>query len=113
MKMAGHPSVRLIWYPGEGHGNRKRLGRADYVHRTLAWFDHYLMDRQRLGRADARFGHQRGDGAAEGGLDAVWFSDKAGPPGVPPLFPRVFSPITEAENPPRTPGGGSRTRHDR
>jgi len=44
MKMAGHPSVRLIWYLGEGHGNRKRWGRADYVTRTLAWFDHYLMD---------------------------------------------------------------------
>jgi dipeptidyl aminopeptidase/acylaminoacyl peptidase len=44
MKMVGHPSVRLIWYPGEGHGNRKRWGRADYVFRTLAWFDHYLME---------------------------------------------------------------------
>jgi dipeptidyl aminopeptidase/acylaminoacyl peptidase len=44
LKMAGHPSVRLIWYPGEGHGNRKRWGRADFVHRTLGWFDHYLMD---------------------------------------------------------------------
>jgi len=44
MKMAGHPSVRLIWYPGEGHGNRKRFGRADFVHRSLAWFDWYLMD---------------------------------------------------------------------
>ena len=44
MKMAGHPSVRLIWYPGEGHGNSKRWGRADYVFRTLAWFDHYLME---------------------------------------------------------------------
>jgi dipeptidyl aminopeptidase/acylaminoacyl peptidase len=45
MKMAGHPSVRLIWYPGEGHGNRKRWGRADFVHRSIAWFDHYLMDK--------------------------------------------------------------------
>jgi dipeptidyl aminopeptidase/acylaminoacyl peptidase len=44
LKMAGHPSVRLIFYPGEGHGNRKRFGREDYVHRTMAWFDHYLMD---------------------------------------------------------------------
>jgi len=44
MKMAGHPSVRLIWYPGEGHGNRKRWGRSDFVHRSLAWFNHYLMD---------------------------------------------------------------------
>ncbi|MBU8869578.1 MAG: S9 family peptidase [Gemmatimonadales bacterium] len=42
LKMAGHPSVRLIFYPGEGHGNRKRFGREDFVHRTMAWFDHYL-----------------------------------------------------------------------
>jgi dipeptidyl aminopeptidase/acylaminoacyl peptidase len=44
LKMAGHPAVRLIYYPGEGHGNTKRFGRADFVHRTLAWFDHYLQD---------------------------------------------------------------------
>jgi dipeptidyl aminopeptidase/acylaminoacyl peptidase len=44
MKMAGHPSVRLIWYPGEGHGNRQRFGRQDFVLRTLAWFDWYLKD---------------------------------------------------------------------
>lgn len=44
LKMAGHPSVRLIWYPGEGHGNRKRFGRQDFVMRTLAWFDWYLQE---------------------------------------------------------------------
>jgi dipeptidyl aminopeptidase/acylaminoacyl peptidase len=43
LKMAGHPAVRLIYYPGEGHGNAKRFGRADYLHRTLAWFDWYLL----------------------------------------------------------------------
>ncbi|MBE0566023.1 MAG: S9 family peptidase [Krumholzibacteria bacterium] len=44
LKMAGHPSVRLVYYPGEGHGNAKRFGREDALHRTMAWFDHYLLD---------------------------------------------------------------------
>ncbi len=44
LKVAGHPAVRLVWYPGEGHGNSKRFGRADYVHRTVAWFQWYLLD---------------------------------------------------------------------
>jgi dipeptidyl aminopeptidase/acylaminoacyl peptidase len=44
LKMAGHPAVRLVWYPGEGHGNSKRFGRLDLVTRILDWFDWYLMD---------------------------------------------------------------------
>jgi len=44
LQMAGHPSVRLIYYPGEGHGNTKRFGRADFLNRSLAWFDHYLLE---------------------------------------------------------------------
>ncbi len=44
LKLAGHPSVRLVFYPGEGHGNSKRFGREDALYRTLAWFDHYLLD---------------------------------------------------------------------
>lgn len=44
LKMAGHPSVRLVYYPGEGHGNSKRFGREDALRRTMAWFDHYLLD---------------------------------------------------------------------
>ncbi len=44
LKMSGHPAVRLIFYPGEGHGNRKRWGREDAIFRTMAWFDHYLLD---------------------------------------------------------------------
>ena len=44
LKMAGHPSVRLVLYPGEGHGNAKRFGREDSLYRTMAWFDHYLLD---------------------------------------------------------------------
>ncbi len=44
MKMAGHPAVRLVYYPGEGHGNRKRFGRVDFLNRSMAWFDHYLLE---------------------------------------------------------------------
>ena len=42
LKMAGHPAVRLIWYPGEGHGNRKRFEREDFTYRNVAWFEYYL-----------------------------------------------------------------------
>ena len=34
--------VRLVLYPGEGHGNRSNVSRYDYALRTLRWFDHYL-----------------------------------------------------------------------
>ncbi len=44
LKMAGHPAVRLVYYPGEGHGNSKRFGREDFLARNLAWFDYYLLD---------------------------------------------------------------------
>lgn len=44
LKMAGHPAVRLVWYPGEGHGNRERFGRTDFVHRNLDWFRYYLLE---------------------------------------------------------------------
>ncbi|MFT5234451.1 MAG: dipeptidyl aminopeptidase/acylaminoacyl peptidase [Candidatus Krumholzibacteriia bacterium] len=43
LKMSGHPSVRLIYYPGEGHGNNKRFGRTDFLNRVIAWFDYYLL----------------------------------------------------------------------
>ena len=35
--------VRLVWYPGEGHGNTRASSRFDYSHRMLQWFDTYLM----------------------------------------------------------------------
>ncbi len=44
LKMAGDPAVRLVYYPGEHHGNAKRFGREDALLRTLAWFDWYLQD---------------------------------------------------------------------
>jgi len=44
LKMAGDPSVRLVTYPGEHHGNSRRFGREDVLLRTMAWFDWYLKD---------------------------------------------------------------------
>ena len=35
--------VRLVWYPGEGHGNTRASSRFDYSYRMLQWFDTYLM----------------------------------------------------------------------
>ncbi len=34
--------VRLVLYPGEGHGNRNATARLDYNLRMLRWFDLYL-----------------------------------------------------------------------
>lgn len=35
--------VRLIYYPGEGHGNQRASSKYDYNLRMLQWFDTYLM----------------------------------------------------------------------
>ena len=35
--------MRLVRYPGEGHGNRRAASRYDYNLRMLRWFGHYLM----------------------------------------------------------------------
>jgi len=43
VKTAGTTPVRLVWYPGEGHGNRKAAGRYDYNLRMMQWFEHYLQ----------------------------------------------------------------------
>jgi dipeptidyl aminopeptidase/acylaminoacyl peptidase len=42
LKLRGHAPVRLVQYPGEGHGNRKACGRLDYNVRMLQWLEHYL-----------------------------------------------------------------------
>ncbi len=43
LKMHGKAPVRLIWYPGEGHGNRRNPARLDFIMRTMDWFDFYLQ----------------------------------------------------------------------
>jgi dipeptidyl aminopeptidase/acylaminoacyl peptidase len=42
IKVLGQTPVRLIFYPGEGHGNRRACSRLDYNIRMLQWMDHYL-----------------------------------------------------------------------
>ena len=36
--------VRLVLYPGEGHGNRMSTARYDFNVRMMRWFDNYLMN---------------------------------------------------------------------
>lgn len=43
LKMRGQAPVRLVQYPGEGHGNRKACARLDYSVRMLQWMRHYLV----------------------------------------------------------------------
>jgi dipeptidyl aminopeptidase/acylaminoacyl peptidase len=42
LKNAGQVPVRLVYYPGEGHGNRRAAARLDYTLRLMRWMDHYL-----------------------------------------------------------------------
>jgi dipeptidyl aminopeptidase/acylaminoacyl peptidase len=42
LKTLKQTPVRLVWYPGEGHGNRKAAARYDYNLRMMQWFEHYL-----------------------------------------------------------------------
>lgn len=42
LKTRGIAPVRLVLYPGEGHGNRKAAARLDYNLRMMEWFDRYL-----------------------------------------------------------------------
>lgn len=42
LKLRGKAPVRLVLYPGEGHGNRKCADKLDYELRMLEWFEHYL-----------------------------------------------------------------------
>ena len=42
VKLRTDTPVRLVFYPGEGHGNRNTAARYDYALRLLRWMDHYL-----------------------------------------------------------------------
>lgn len=42
IKVLGKTPVRLVRYPGEGHGNRKAAARYDYNLRVMRWMNHYL-----------------------------------------------------------------------
>ena len=42
LKLAGQAPVRLVLYPGEGHGNQRAASRWDSSLRAMRWMDHYL-----------------------------------------------------------------------
>lgn len=44
LKMNNHPAVRLVQYPGEGHGNARQPGRIDVLYRVMQWYDWYVKD---------------------------------------------------------------------
>jgi len=41
MKVRGK-TVRLVYYPGEGHGNKRAAAKYDYSLRLMRWMDNYL-----------------------------------------------------------------------
>jgi dipeptidyl aminopeptidase/acylaminoacyl peptidase len=43
LKTLGKVPVRLVFYQGEGHGNRKAAAREDYSMRLVQWMKHYLQ----------------------------------------------------------------------
>ena len=43
LKTLDQAPVRLVFYPGEGHGNRRAAARFDYNVRMLRWMEHYLQ----------------------------------------------------------------------
>ncbi len=42
LKVRTDTPVRLVFYPGEGHGNRKAAAQYDYALRLMRWMDTYL-----------------------------------------------------------------------
>jgi dipeptidyl aminopeptidase/acylaminoacyl peptidase len=42
LKARGQAPVRLVFYKGEGHGNRRAASRYDYSLRMMRWMEHYL-----------------------------------------------------------------------
>jgi len=43
LKTLNQAPVRLVFYPGEGHGNRRAASRLDYQLRMLRWMEIYLQ----------------------------------------------------------------------
>lgn len=43
LKTLGNAPVRLVFYPGEGHGNRRAASRFDYSVRMLRWMETFLQ----------------------------------------------------------------------
>ena len=73
LKILGKVPVRLVFYPGEGHGNRRAASRFDYTLRSLRWMEHYLKgpggDPPPYALDYGELAAQEGDAEAEVGAD--------------------------------------------
>ncbi len=47
LKILDQAPVRLVLYPGEGHGNRKSGAKFDYNMRMLRWMENFLLNGER------------------------------------------------------------------
>lgn len=55
LKLHSKAPVRLVFYPGQGHGNSKNTSRYDYLIRTLDWFKYYLNSNNPKDRMPAKY----------------------------------------------------------
>lgn len=46
LKVHGNVPVRLVLYPGEGHGNRRAAAQLDYAYRMERWMKWYLQNQK-------------------------------------------------------------------
>ena len=46
VKVRTDTPVRLVYYPGEGHGNAATAARLDYALRLVRWMDHFLVEEE-------------------------------------------------------------------
>ncbi|WP_113906951.1 S9 family peptidase [Aliidiomarina celeris] len=46
LKVHGNVPVRLVLYPGEGHGNSRAASQLDYAYRMFRWMNWYLVDQK-------------------------------------------------------------------
>ena len=44
LKVQGNTPVRMVTFPGEGHGNRNATSQRDYAMRLMRWMDHFIRD---------------------------------------------------------------------
>lgn len=44
LKVHGNVPVRLVLYPGEGHGNQRAASQLDYAMRLMQWMNYYLIE---------------------------------------------------------------------
>jgi len=44
LKVHDNVPVRLVLYPGEGHGNSRAASQLDYAQRMMRWMNYYLVE---------------------------------------------------------------------